>query len=206
MQRSAAVESTSTLLHLGHEECDVRDGGWSLMDSMAQLSSLWRDVGLNLVLRCLTGSVLMWLSNHAYCCFTALQRAASFSPMQGFQPEVSISGCGGNRFKGKTIYKDTKGELDWLSCIWVFLKTSFLWGMVQFLIICMCVSWYIWQHLACVEWGQIMQESHGLLTPPFPLLLDSHMSVCSNQPQNEMNAWILSTCSNNAAWFISFKV
>lgn len=54
------------------------------MDSMAQLSSLWRDLGLNLVLRCLTGSVLMWLSNHAYCCFMALQRAASFSRCEAF--------------------------------------------------------------------------------------------------------------------------
>lgn len=44
---------------------------------MAQLSSLWRDLGLDSLLRCLIGSALMWLSNQAYCCFMALQRAAS---------------------------------------------------------------------------------------------------------------------------------
>lgn len=51
---------------LGNEECDVR-GGWSQIDSIAQLCALWRDLGPNLVLHCLIGWVLMWLSNQADC-------------------------------------------------------------------------------------------------------------------------------------------
>lgn len=99
--------------------------GWSLAVSMAQLSSLWRDLGLNLVLRCLTGSALMWLSNHAYCCFMASQRAASF-PAARFSasssPEASVSGRAGRRREGKSICEGSAalvlGKSDGLSNIW----------------------------------------------------------------------------------------
>lgn len=92
---------------------------------MAQLSSLWRDLGLNLVLRCLTGSALMWLSNHACCCFEASQRAASFPAARrpaSSSPKVGVSGCAGRRREGKSICEGSTalvlGESDGLSNIW----------------------------------------------------------------------------------------
>lgn len=57
---------------------------------MARLSSLWRDLGLNLVLRCLTGSALMWLSNRACRCLAASQRAASFQPGSGLRSAFQV--------------------------------------------------------------------------------------------------------------------
>lgn len=75
---TSAMEPTLNMSVFGPWGMWCKRWGWSPVDSMAQLSSLWRDLGLNLVLRCLIGSALMWLSNQACCCFMALQRAASF--------------------------------------------------------------------------------------------------------------------------------
>lgn len=104
---------------------------------MAQLSSLWRDLGLNLVRCRLIGSGLMWLSNQACCCFMALQRAASF-----LLPGSSLDLAESQHLSVKTT--ETRG----MSCLWALKPNGLdisgsifsvcLWGVLQFLM-CVCM-------------------------------------------------------------------
>lgn len=64
------------------------EAGWSQIDSIARLCAMWRDLGPNLVLHCLIGWALMWLSNQADCwLMNCWGQRVVWSALTGFHPK-----------------------------------------------------------------------------------------------------------------------